>query len=360
MFLPLHYERVGELDFDNFNINEKRKKEYQCFEYINFYEGARIALNQLEKDGYNVSLYVYDVGENSIEDMNKALANKEMKSMNLLLPLVMKQPFETCANFAQRHKIPVINPMSSNLAILKNNQVFKIQPSNAAEVETILNFIRTHYDKPNITIIHSNTQEEKPIVAYYKQILEKGDIPWIIIDYNKFSTRLTERIVKEKDNIVISLVCKTDGKQDENYIKDLLLKLKNRNDCSITLFGSYDWLDLNNIDFVLLQKFNYHFLLSYLNDYTNANFVDFVKLYREHFKGEPDKIYASLGYDIMSYFVPAIIDCGDNFMNNPNTTKASKMINPFYFTRHDETFGWQNKRTVIYQIIDYKIISVIR
>jgi len=114
---------------------------------------------------------------------------------------------------------------------------------------------------------------------------------------------------------------------------------------------------LSGIDFSLLQKFNFHFLLSYLNDYSNSNFVDFVKIYREHFKSEPDKVYAAIGYDIISYFVPAMIDNGDNFMESPNTSAVSKMINPFYFERVDVDSGYQNKRTTVYQISDYKIIS---
>ncbi|MDR0790826.1 MAG: ABC transporter substrate-binding protein [Bacteroidales bacterium] len=358
MFLPLCYDRVSELDFTNFNINEKRKKGYKSLEYITFYEGARIALDRLEKDGYNVSLYVYDVGEDNVDDMKHTLNRKEMKDMDMLIPLVFRKPFDVCSEYAQQRKIPVVNPMSPNLSILNNNYVFKMQPSAATDVETVMRYIRSHYSTPNITLIHSNTAEEKPIVTYYKQLFESSDIPWTIIDYNKYAARITEKVVKSRENIVISLVRKSNDTPDEAYISTLLSKLNDKKDCNITLFGSYDWLSINSIDFSLLQRLNFHFLLSYLNDYSNANFVDFVKDYRYHFKGEPDKIYASLGYDIISYFVPALIDCGDSFMDNPNTTKANKMINPFYFERRDENSGYQNKRTIIYNISDYKIISV--
>ncbi|MDR1725116.1 MAG: ABC transporter substrate-binding protein [Bacteroidales bacterium] len=359
MFLPLYYDKISEMGFDNFNINEKRKKEYKSFEYITFYEGARIALDRLEKAGYNVSLYVYDIGENDVDEMKRVLNNKEMREMNLLIPLLLKQPFEVCAEFAQKTKIPIINPMSQNLAILNNNQVFKIQPSAATEVETTIRYIRSHFDNPNITLIHSNTSEEKPIVAYYKQLFEKDNISWTIIDYNKFANRITEKVVKGKQNIVISLVRQTNGTQNESYIKDLLGKLSNKKENNITLFGPYEWLDLTFMDFSLLQQFNFHFLLSYLNDYTNANFVDFVKEYRKHFKNEPDKIYASLGYDIIAYFIPALIDGGDDFINEPNTVKVLKMIHPFYFERRNENTGYQNKRTSVYQIKNYKIVSAI-
>jgi LysM repeat protein len=359
MFIPLRYEKVNELDFTKFNINEKRKKEYKSFEYITFYEGARIALDRLEKQGYNVTLYVYDVEEDDVEGMRRILNRKEMKDMNMLIPLVFRKSFEVCMDYAQREKIPLVNPMSPSMSILNNNQVFKIQPSAAAEVETIMRYIRSAFGKPNITVIHSNTPEEKPIVAYYKQLFEKDtNLKWTIIDYKKYANRITERITKNKDNIVISLVRKSPKEQDETYIKDLLAKLNLKKDCYITLFGSSEWIDMNTIDVTMLQQTNFHFLLSYLNDYSNANFIDFVKDYREHFKSEPDKIYASLGFDIISYFVPAMIECGDSFMDNPNITKQPQMINPFYFERADSEAGWQNKKTTIYKLNNYKITAI--
>src|SRR5574344_1194580 len=93
MLLPLNYDKIGELNFTKFNIEEKRKSKYACFEYITFFEGARIALDQLEKEGYSVSLYVYDVNENNVEEIKKILSSSEMKDMDLIVPLVFHKAF---------------------------------------------------------------------------------------------------------------------------------------------------------------------------------------------------------------------------------------------------------------------------
>ena len=91
---------------------------------------------------------------------------------------------------------------------------------------------------------------------------------------------------------------------------------------------------------------------------TNQNFVEFVKEFRNHFRQEPDKIYAALGYDIMMYFVPVIQNKGKSFSKEPNEDRSKFMINSYLFDRRDPNDGWQNRRTVIYKISDYKIISV--
>ena len=129
MFLPLAYDKIEELDFTKFNIEEKKRIQYRCFEYITFYEGARIALDKLEAEGYRVSLYVYDVGEDNINEMKTLLANPEIKTMDLIIPLVFNQSFALVSEFSNTNKIPIINPMSPNYSILKNNPyTFKIQP----------------------------------------------------------------------------------------------------------------------------------------------------------------------------------------------------------------------------------------
>ncbi|MCK9163576.1 MAG: hypothetical protein M0O93_04430 [Bacteroidales bacterium] len=358
MFLPLAYDKIEELDFTKFNIEEKKRIKYRCFEYIAFYEGARIALEKLEAEGYAVSLYVYDVGEDDINQMKSLLSQPEIKTMDLIIPLVFQQSFALVSEFSNANKIPIINPMSPNYSIIENNPyTFKIQPSDIADVETTLRYIKNNFPNPNITLIF--TSNEKNIVEMYQKGIEKEGWSWLGVDYNKYARRIFEKVDLSKDNIFISVVEKGSYKMNEAYANTILSQFNNKKNLpEINFIAQYSWLDFPSIDLSLIQKFNFHFTLSYLNDYTNANFVDFVKDYRHHFRQEPDKIYAALGYDIMMFFVPALAQKGDKFINEPNVERSKYMINSFFFDRKDAKDGWQNRRTVIYKINDYKIISV--
>lgn len=358
MFLPLAYDKIEELDFTKFNIEEKKRIQYRCFEYITFYEGARIALDKLEAEGYRVSLYVYDVGEDNINEMKALLSNPEIKTMDLIIPLVFNQSFALVSEFSNTNKIPIINPMSPNYSILENNPyTFKIQPSDKADVETILRYIKTNFYSPNIILLF--TQKQRDIVEMYQRGIEREGWSWIGIDYNKYEKRIFEKVDISKDNIFISIVDHGNYKQNEAYANTILSRFNHRKNLpEVSLIAQHSWFDFPSINLSLLEKFNFHFTLSYLNDYTNANFVEFVKDYRHHFRQEPDKIYAALGYDIMMYFVPAISQKRDNFIYDPNIDRTRDMINSFSFERNDTINGWQNKRTVIYKIDNYKITSV--
>ncbi len=358
ILLPLDYEEIDKLTFTKFNIDEKKRQKYGCFEYISFYEGARIALDELEKQGYNVNCYVYDVGENDLEEMRAALENSEMKDMDLIVPLVFRGPFAIAAEFAKSNRIPIVNPMSSDLGILENNYTFKIQPSAATEVETVIRHIRNNHSEDNIIVLHDNKNGVKATVDYYEQLLGKSNMMWTIMDYTKYANKLSSKLSTSKANFVICLIGKNGKAEDEAFAKRLLSTLSSKDRAEVTLLADYSWTEFNSVDLQLLDKFQLHFTLSYFNDYTNANFVNFTKLFRKHFKTEPDKFYAALGFDIMTYFVQSLIENGKDFIESPNIEKQNTMINPYFFDRPDASKGYQNKRTVIYQIENYKIKSV--
>ncbi len=358
VFMPLNYDYVEQLTFTKFNIDEKKRQRYKCFDYIHFYEGMRIALNNLEKAGYKVDCYVYDVADNDVAKVQEALNTPIMKEMDIIIPLVFKQPFSLIANFAKQEKIAVVNPMSNDLSILDNNYVFKIQPSAAAEVETIIRYVRKNFADANVIVVHDARAEIKTTLDYYEQLLSKGNNTWSIVDFNKQANKLSSKIKEGKKNIVINLVDKGNSRDNENYSKRLLSNFSFKKDVDIVLFADYSWIEFPHLDYTLLEKYNYHFTLNHFNDYTNLNFVNFVKEYRENFKTEPDRTYSTLGHDIVMFFVSSMMANGDDFIQNPNLSKVDKVINSFYFERKDENSGYQNKKTTIYEMENYQIRAV--
>jgi hypothetical protein len=58
------------------------------------------------------------------------------------------------------------------------------------------------------------------------------------------------------------------------------------------------------------------------------------------------------------FFVNSLITNGEEFIQNPNLNRVDKIISNFHFERKDENFGYQNKKTTIYKMEDYKIRAV--
>ena len=354
LLLPLFYENIDELSFNEYNIDERRSRHYKCFSYISFYEGARIALDCLEKQGYNVSLYVFDVGENDCKKMQKALDYPAMKDLDIIIPLVFKQSFDLASKFSQEHNIAIVNPMSANEDILSNPYVFKIQPDNLAMSTSLIKYIKSKMNGTKILLIYDDKYQSKEVVDFWKTELPKVSDKWTILNYRKSSFKIKNYIDKKGNTFVINLIDRGNDKDNKQYCNQLI-NILNQTKADITLFSYYNWLNYIGNDFKLLQDLDFHFALSYYNDYTNSNFVEFVKQYRKNFKSEPDKIYASLAYDIITYFVPAIKQKGMDFINDPKATNETDMINRYRFIRKSPQYGWQNANATIYKMDNYKI-----
>ena len=363
MMLPLFYDDIDELSFNQYNIEEKKiqnnRKPYKCFSYISFYEGARIALDKLEKQGCKVSLYVFDVGDD-VEKMNKALEYPEIKNMDLIIPLVFKNSFEVLSTFAKQNHIPLVNPMSTAESILDNEFVFKIQPSETSEAKTIMTYISEKYKNSQIIVLFDDANTPNDVLKWYKENISNyaQDDSWTMLNYRKNATKLKNYLKQGKKNIIINIVESKNVDYNKTYSNKILQSLSAlKGSYDIMLFGQPEWLDYNNIDYTCLDKVDFHFTRTYLNDYTNPNFVSFVKDYRKHFKTEPDKIYAALGYDIMTYFVLALREKDKEFLKNPNIKGVQDMINHYRFKKAKENFGWENETSTIYKVYNYKIQS---
>lgn len=354
VLLPLFYENINELSFDEYNIDERRGRNYKCFSYISFYEGVRIALDNLERQGYKISLYVFDVGENDTNKMRQVLAYKQMQEMDLVISLVFKQCFTFVSTFCQTYHIPLINPMSSDNTILNNPYVFKIQPDDYSVSVLLIKYIQSKHSKDRIIVLYDDHSVNSDIINYWKENLPQISEKWTILNYRKNANKLRGYISKTDNNFIVSLTNKTNIAENKSYALNILNTLRSFKS-TITLFASYEWLDYVGNDYKILQDMDIHFSLLYYNDYTNANFTNFIKMYRDNFKTEPDNIYAALGYDIINYFLPLIKEKGKDFIFSPTNINQTKMISRYKFVRQDTAFGWQNTNSIIYKLDNYKI-----
>ena len=121
VLLPLNYEEVDKLTFTKFNIDEKKRLKYKCFEYINFYEGMRIALDVLEKEGYiyretverDARLKKIIPTEKTIELHSHIISNVHYME-SVLRQGIPAEDLEVC--------IRVLEQMSANLAGNENDR----------------------------------------------------------------------------------------------------------------------------------------------------------------------------------------------------------------------------------------------
>lgn len=266
--------------------------DYPFFRYIQFYQGALLALESLSAEGINVRLNVYDMGARA-EEVDKILAQPEMQEVDLMIGIIFAKPFSKVSDFAAQHGIPLINVTSSREDILAGcPHVAKIVPSEAYIPEAIMDILPDPL-RMNLILVRSSETDFQADADIFK----------INYPYAK------EFIIGDNANGIVSML----DPARENYIlvmsdhkvkvMDLMRVLdEKRKKYKINMIGYPRWDKVPDLSYRYAQNLKLHFVVPQLIDYEDDSVNAFIYNFRARYNSEPYML-AFQGYDMLNYFV---------------------------------------------------------
>lgn len=353
LMMPFNLSQLDKISTSKFDVEQRGRISYQCFDFIQFYEGLLLGLDRLEKMGYDVTLNVVDVEGTSDEEVEKAFRSHNVAQSDLLIAMMTRLPFAKVAELAREAHLFVVNPVADRSEIVVGNPyVFKCLPSNEAKANSIVRVVRRTMPNMPIYIVHSNAKSEKPMLdALTDELGKHDDMQYTLVDWAQ-QTKLTTALRGGDRAVVISLY-NQDKSKNRIFSSQLLNKLsafKNKLPYLITV---EDWCDLyNDVDFSQLQGVNYHTFYAdwNLRDVQQKAFID---LFHEKYKTEPTNVYAGMAHDIILYFVSGIEQKGTNFFQSPSIVAPQGMLYPLNFSHSRSDYGFENQQAIIYRMNDY-------
>jgi len=353
LMIPLYLDNINEISTSKFDIEQRRKRKYKSFEFIQFYEGVLLGLESLKNEGCNVVLNVVDIPGDLPDKVAQAFDTYNVAQSDLIIALLEKNAFEKAAELAMKNNVFILNPFSTRPEILNENPyVVKLSPSNQGIVSTILNMVSKNYSSPNIYIIHSNSKSEKQLLdEFQSQLQNQKKLKYTIFDWSANAKLLNMLKNSSDDNIVINIYDqnKDKNKTQSSLILNRLFSLKKNTPTLITL---PNWaMKYEDVDYSQLQRLNYHFCSNFYLDYNNPKHKAFIDRFKEKYKTEPQGNYAALGNDIIIHFVSGINSKGPaKFWQNPNIGRTSGMMYHFNFKRTESYRGFENQNAYFYRL----------
>lgn len=353
LLMPLYLKQIDEISTSKFDIEQRGKKSYRQFEFIEFYEGIMLALDELDKQGISVELNVVDVSENSSQAVETAFISHRVTQSDFIVALLFRESFDKAAELAQQAGVYIVNPMATRSELCSTNPyMVKIQPSVAGQVEIMLKNMKVERPDAHLYIIHSNAKAEKPMLEELKRQLDgRKDIRYTIFNWSQ-NAKLAATLKTTPNCNVISIY---DQGRDNNrvFVSNLLNRLSAFKNNPPTLYSFSDWTrDYSDIDFSQLQHLNYHTFYSSW-DMTNQVHVDFLKAFRSKFASEPTSQLAANGYDLMLYIVSSLKRRGTDFWTTPTNTLPS-LINPLHLNQSG--MGLENDRFQLYRLDSLRFV----
>lgn len=352
LMVPFYLEQLGDTSWRQ-KLETSNIPDIAPFRFVQFYHGFLMAADSLAKKGLNAEIYVYDVDQ-QVSKARHAIADPELKEMDLIVGPLLKGAFEEVAAFANEHHIPIVNPLSTRNDILVNNPyVFKLSPSLESQPKLVADLIRRDFINHNIIFYIPNRIQNTELIGRYTETIEESigneKKGITVIDYATDSIRgFQSHASTSRPNLVVIF------SENEVLPAALLNKLNAmKSDYEMTVIGLPEWDKFTTIELGYMMPLNAHVLMANYVDYRSDAIKGFVNAYRVKYYDEP-LTYAFSGFDAGYYFMGALMEFGKDFVNHTDEIRIPVIQNQFHFKRAGND-GFDNLNWNILYYYDFSL-----
>jgi len=321
---------------------------------LEFYEGAQVALDSLNKAGASLEVFVYD--SKSRQPLQQQVNNVEMKDVEMIIGQSSGPDVKILADAAMQKKIPFISATYPNDAGITNNPYYVILNSTLrTHVESIYRYIQKFHSRDRIVVFRKNGPQEDQIKDYLEDYIKNDSSKALKLEFenigNSFGLRrVTSELDSNRRNICIA------GSLDENFgmrIVQLLTEVSNT--YRTTIIGMPTWDGLNfikpefkSVDIMYTTPFYYSRTTPLGAQITNE--------FESKINGRPTDMYFR-GYETMLRFALLLLDTkkdvASNLTRKGNYIFTNFDIQPQFLDKKKMTLDYfENKKLYYVRIIN--------
>ncbi len=278
---------------------------------VDFYAGARLAIDSLSLQPFKTNINVLDSRNNPQGLFSRA----EVVNSDLIIGPVEKDLIPQFLDFSQRYNKTVVSPFfpSGDVDGVHPNFI-QVKPSLRTHCENILRHARSMFNAQQIVLVARSAENEIARFNYFQ------DANSAINQSQNGGGRLDEWDITDENNLDPTTYIRPTGTTvfiipswNENFVGSFLKKLNaspNRN--RIVVYGMPQWLDFDKSLYPAYANLSARISSS---TYINANDMaarDFKSKYVARFKKAPSTD-SFLGFDCVMYFGTELYRYGNKF-----------------------------------------------
>lgn len=311
-----------------------------------FYMGAKLAIDSLEKLGLNSKIYIYD-SQNDSNAIKMILKKSEFQNMDMVIGPLFPDKMGIVSKWCKDHKIKFVSPVASNSDLLKDNPyVFAAIPSDLSLIEGAAKYLLNSGIKDQFVLVKPTTQKDLALYDRFRTAFMT--LPCMGTRPKLIETTLQDfkTFIKKGSNTTF-IVPTVDEITAEKFMNALVVSSANVTG-NISVFGTKDWLLFENINGAYKNKYNFQFVAPNEFSYSNESTKNMARSYRRVYNADLSKM-AVQGYDVMMFF------CLKYLMNeNPERGVMSN----FKMVQKGVGNGYENNNYFILQQQDFEIIKL--
>lgn len=343
-------------DAESQNPANAKKIKVEALNGIEFFQGAKLALDSLQKNGVIANVYTFDTeGEGNSTNVRLLFNKLEVKNADLIIGPFYQNLFTVAQKYSELYKIPIISPVSRNPNIINANKFSgKVTISEEAEIKEMSRYISTRYCRNNVLVIHKGREDELKRAAWFRNAYKCDSLhSFKEINYKGATWELLADTLSRIDtNIVVVL------SEDQAFVTSFFITLdKRKKDFPMKVFGTGTWAEFENIETDYYHDLKLHLPVEYNINFDDPAVINFVKTYRELYKNEPT-FFSYLGYDMTFYFITAMNRMGTGYFDMLQFYRWKGLQSSFDFKRYVAGSGLENQAVYIVNYKDFQLKKV--
>ena len=239
IFAPLYLDSA----FDQSNEYKYAKNVFPKFinPGLEFYEGAQLALDSLNKEGAQLEIFIYDT-RSTKESIQQQLAKPEVADANLIIAHCSNNEVRLLSETALKRQVPVINATVPNDAGTTANPYFIVlNPTLKTQCEGIYRYVQKNHSNNTIIVFRRKGTSDDAIKNLFDDYSKSTvgtplKIRYVQLDEDFTSEKLIPYLDSERTSLCIA------GSLDLNFGRNLALQLASvAKDYPVTVIGMPTW-----------------------------------------------------------------------------------------------------------------------
>ncbi len=355
LLLPL-YTQEGLQEDDGQKVETLEAYErIKSFDFIQFYEAAMLAVEDIAAQDVKVNFYVKDVNERNNAELGRWIAEGVFADADLIIGPFFRENFRTMLSYAQNHHIMIINPFTV-APVETSAQLFRTMATFGHQAVNLAEYIRQRYSKAQVLLLNNGGSDSRRISVYHSSMMKAlQDNPGISVkevNYKSGGVAAVQASLNPTcENFVVAFF---DG---EITVTHFIQSMNRKELDNVTLVTSSDWRKYDKIETEYYSRLKTHYIDQFFVDYSDPEVIRFIDRFRERYNLEPTlDHFAFQGYDITRFFLTALIKYGNGFGLEVNDLKLPLLCTQFHYVQSaPQTF--ENSFCHIYRLSNYKYVN---
>jgi len=290
---------------------------------LDFYYGAQLALDSLQKRGAPLEVYVCDT--RSRESVSYQLSKPEMRDVEMVIAQSNAGETKLLAEAAVRKKIPFISATFPNDAGIDENPYFVILNSTLkAHIESIYRFLQKYHSLDKIVVLRKRGTQEDLLKNYFLDFAKSTtstplNMKFVDITSDYVPQTIATHLDSTKRTVVIA------GSLDETFASKLTQTLASLNTkYPVRVIGMPTW---ENYNFNKARDLEIIYTTPFYYDRNSALESSLATEYSKTMGTKPSELFYR-GYETALRFALLLLDTGKDVSSNLSR-KGNFIFTPF-------------------------------